>query len=154
MKKLITLLLTVLPFLTIAQEKGTDKIIIKTDKTVEENFKTVKLQLAEKGIEIASQDADIHQIKTGVTPITKYGASAYYIIFCKDNEIQIKGMFNTGIVMGGMVKDTDPFRQIVNRKLGLYGVSWQSILALAKQFGTDISYSDAPVRQVIKDDVY
>lgn len=162
--RLYTLLLLLFAFnATNAQQqapKGADKIIIKNDKSAADNFLAVKMILAEKGIEIASQDKDIYQIKTGVTPITKYGAGAYYIIFCKDNSIQLTGMFNTGLELNILVKDNDPFKQIVNRKLGLFAESWKAMNALAVSFGGEVEYigvADNMVKvkqEPKKDDVY
>jgi hypothetical protein len=72
MKNKVNLLLLLLftCALAHAQQKGCDKILIKNDKSASDNFLDVKLILAEKGIEIASIDKDIFQLKTGVTPIT------------------------------------------------------------------------------------
>jgi hypothetical protein len=163
--KLYTLLLLVFAcVMTHAQQqvpKNANKIVVKNDKTAADNFLAVKLILAEKAIEIASQDKDIYQVKTGVTPITKYGAGAYYVIFCKDNSIQLSGYFNTGLELNTLVKDTDPFKQIVNRKMGLYGESWRAMNDLAIQLGSDIEYLGGEVkpvtrakRDLFKDDVY
>ncbi|MBC6112989.1 hypothetical protein ACFOG5_09720 [Pedobacter fastidiosus] len=142
MKILMLTLISILTLNLYAQEvpipRGADKIIVKNNKTASENFIAVKQNLAEKGIEIAKQDKDIFQIKTGITPITKYGASAYYIIFCQDNQISVKGLFNTGIVINNMMQDT--YQQIANRKLGLNKVSFQSMVTLAKSFGSELLY--------------
>lgn len=147
--------------MTHAQQKGASKIIIKTDKDASENFIAVKLILAENGIEIASQDKDIHQLKTGVTPVTKYGAGAYYVVFCKNNSIQLSGFFNTGLELNTLVKDTDPFKQIVNRKMGLWGESWKAMNNLATLFGGEVEYLGGEEvkkvnskRDLYKDDVY
>ncbi|WP_316817306.1 hypothetical protein [Pedobacter nyackensis] len=164
MKKIYTLLFLLFACYSVqAQQqapKGADKILIKNDKTASENFVAVKLILAEKGIEIASTDKDICQIKTGVTPVTKHGAGAYYVVFCKDNSIQLSGYFNTGLELNTLVKDTDPFMQIVNRKMGLWGESWKAMNALAASFGSDIQYLGGAENMVKvkqepkKDDVY
>lgn len=166
MKKLYTCLILLFTFNTLSAQqqapKGADKIIIKNAKSASDNFLAVKLILAEKGIEISSQDKDIFQLKTGVIPITKYGAGAYYVVFCKDNSIQLIGMFNTGIELNMLVKDTDPFIQIVNRgmKGSLFKEAWIAMNSLAESFGGDISYiggTDNMVKvkpQLKKDDVY
>jgi ABC-type transporter Mla subunit MlaD len=52
----------------------------------------------------------------------------------------LTGYFNTGLELNTLVKDTDAFKQIVNRKLGLFGESWKSMNALAASFGSDIEY--------------
>ncbi|SDJ95185.1 hypothetical protein SAMN04487898_105135 [Pedobacter sp. ok626] len=147
MKKIYTILIVLLACnMLFAQQqapKGSDKIIIKNDKSASDNFISVKLILAEKGIEIASQDKDIYQLKTGVAPVTKYGAGAYYVVFCKDNSIRLTGMFNTGFQLNMLVKDTDPLIQIVNRgmKGSLFNEAWKAMNELAATLGGDISYT-------------
>lgn len=143
-KLLIFAALITLTFGIYAQDKApkdVNKIIIKTDKSASDNFILVKQVLAENGIEIASQDKDINQIKTGVTPITKYGASAYYLFFCKDNTIVLNGLFNSGVKIN--VNDSDPFTTIKNKRLGLWGVSFDAMQKLALKLGKNISYETA-----------
>jgi hypothetical protein len=157
MKKLL-LSLVLLTTITISNgqaQKGADKIIIRNDKSASDNFMAVKLVLAEKGIEIASQDKDIYQLKTGIIPISRYGAGAYYVLLCSENKIQLTGYFNTGLELNALVKDTDPFKRIVNRNLGLYGEAWRAMNALALQLGNDVTYTGTFVKQEPKkDDVY
>lgn len=162
MKKIYLQLIMLFAFnILMAQQKGADKIIIKNARLASDNFLSVKLIFAEKGIEITSQDKDVFQMKTVVTPITKYGAGSYYIVFCKDNSIQITGYFNTGLELNTLVKDTDPFKQIVNRKGGLWGEAWKAMNNLALLFGQDIQYVGGEElkkvttkRDKYKDDVY
>lgn len=77
------------------------------------------------------------------------------MLFCSNNKIQLTGYFNTGLELSTLVKDTDPFKQIVNRTLGLYGESWKAMNTLALQLGNDVMYTGAFVKPVAKrDDVY
>lgn len=88
--------------------KGAKQIIISNSRTGIDNFKYVKGQLADKGVEIINQDQDIFQIKTGLIE-GKRGIMNYYLIRCKENTINISGFYISpvdgtvgGIENGGM----------------------------------------------------
>lgn len=142
-------MVVLLPFITIAQEKGADKIIISNTNTANDNFIKVKLELAEQGFEIATQDKDIFQLKTGNKNL-QGGKSFYYLIFCKDKQINIQGFFTTSRV--GMVQITD--EPIQYRKGGLYTQTWKAMVDLVGKFG-ELSYVGGIMKPLAKaDDVY
>jgi hypothetical protein len=137
--------------MAIAQQeapKWTDKIIVSSDGTAEENFIKTKQSLAEKGIEIASQDKDIFQIKTGDIP-TQWGGTQYYVIFCKDKTIQITGNAKSGIKLS--LRDADPYAPIVNRgmKGSILKESFKLMDSFAKTINGEIKYESSKV--VIKE---
>lgn len=70
--------------------KIADKIIVQNDKTAEENFKLAKQLLADDDIEIAFQDKDIWQIKTGRIRLSNEAGYAY-LINCKERKVTITG---------------------------------------------------------------
>jgi len=117
-------------------------IVIKNNHSAEENLLLVKKALAEKGIEISSQDKDILQLKTGITPVSKLGYSAYYIIYCKTNQIQINGLYNTGdkVITSGVTINNDPFQKIYYTKWGGNGYAFKAMNDLAKSLGENLEY--------------
>lgn len=130
--------------LLIAQEipKKSDKIIVTSTLTAEQNFIKVKQQLADIGIDIATQDRDIFQIKTGDIA-TKWGGTLYYVIFCKEGHIQITGNAKTGIKLGLM--DADPYSPIVFRgmKGSMTKESFMLMNEFAKKLGNNIEYQSS-----------
>lgn len=72
--------------------KGAKQIIISNSRAGIDNFKYVKGQLADRGVEITNQDQDIFQIKTGFIE-GKKGIMNYYLIRCKENTISISGFY-------------------------------------------------------------
>jgi len=145
MKRHIYFILLLIPIVGVCQEipKKADRIIVANDKTASENFILVKQILADKGIEIANQDKDINQIKSGSISITKYGANGYFIFNCKDKNVLVTGMFKAGyeVSIGG-VKGTDDFESIAFKGMNgsLYKASFEKMNDFAKLLGKDIKY--------------
>lgn len=71
--------------------KGNNRIIVKTDLNKSENFKKIKLALANDGIGISSMDEDIYQIQSNPINVKETPCTAKYIFLCKDNEVVING---------------------------------------------------------------
>lgn len=117
-----------IPIFLCAQEfpKGANKIVVSTRNSPSENFANVKRVLAADGIEIAKQDAEVLQIKTGTVKASNEKASCYFIITCNGNEIIIRGMYKTGLT----------------REIGL-GISQESEYQTIQNFGKSRSpYKD------------
>lgn len=154
MKKLITLLLVVLPFFTIAQvaPKNADKIIVQNERSAEENFKLAKQLLADNDIEIASQDKEIYQIKTGRIRINN-DAGCAYLINCKEGKVTITGSWGTtlGLNIGGITSAPSTYR-LINK--GTQKGIFNQMNDFAKKLGDNISYTTLVKAVPQKDDVY
>lgn len=118
MKKLLLLLLA-LPCGAFAQRtdtipfKNSDRIIIRNNLSADENFNLIKKSLSENEIEIASQDTEAKQIKSGVIPLeNSLGSNAnyYLLFFAKDNQLSIRGYFKSGISAGGFITLEDGYQ--------------------------------------------
>lgn len=123
--------------------KKANKIIVSNEKMAADNFVFVKQLLADKGIEIANQDKDINQIKSGNVVITKYGASGYFIFNCKDKSVIVTGMFKAGYeVSFGGVKGTDDYQTIEYRGMSgsLFRASFEKMNDFAKLLGPTLKY--------------
>jgi len=102
MKKIIIALILVISSINAYSQfdipKGADKIVIKNDRTAQQNFLLSKQILADNSIEIDKQDGDIHQVKSGKVKLNNY---AYYImlISSKDSLISITGTWANTITV-------------------------------------------------------
>lgn len=147
--------LLLVSFLSFAQApKGASKIIVNNTKSAADNFLLVKQQLAENSIGIAQQDKDVFQIVTN-TINGKY----IYVIFCKDNAIQITGTYTTGydVHLGFGIIDKDEASKITNRGMSgsIIKRSFQSMESFAKALGTNITYGDVQTtKKPQNDDAY
>ena len=155
MKKLILLLLVVLPFITMAQTeilKNADKIIVINEKSAMDNFIKAKQALADLDVEILSQDKDIYQIKTGKIRSTNDGWYSY-LVNCRDGKISITGQWGTNL---GMLSQGASTYAITNK--GLQKYIFNKMNDYAKQLGDKLEYSVTPTiaktRAKSDDDVY
>lgn len=158
MKKLIIILI-VLPSFVWAQgieiPKNSDKIIVVNQLTAEQNFIKAKQALADKDIEVASQDRDIYQIKTGRIRSSDNGGYTF-LINCKDGKISITGTWgsNLGLNVGGITQGSSIYS--IKYK-GTEKYFFNQMNDLAKELGTEIQYQTTIVMvkpKVNKDDVY
>jgi hypothetical protein len=157
MKKLM-LLMFLLPFLAVAQTeipKGSDKITIINNHTASENFLLAKQILADQDIEIATQDKDIFQIKTGKIRASDNGTFSY-LINCRDNKVTMTGTWgsNLGLNIGGLT--SGPSLYAIQYK-GTQKFMFNQMNDIAKQIGVNLEYSNTIVYVKPKksyDDVY
>jgi hypothetical protein len=154
MKKLIALIVMLLPFFINAQvvPKNADKIIVQNDNSAEQNFKLAKQLLADNDIEVASQDKDIFQIKTGRIRINN-DAGCTYLINCKDDKVTITGSWGTtlGINIGYITSAPSTYQLIYK---GTQKSTFNRMNEFAKKLGDNISYTTLSKKVPQKDDVY
>jgi len=123
--------------------KGTTKIIVKTERSTKDNFKTLLNVLLDYDFEIENKDSELFTIKTGQKPIPRTGS--YYLNFmCKEDLIEITGKFYSGISMElNGVKSEDKQESITNKgmKNSIYKISFQEMFNVANLIGTNLSYN-------------
>jgi hypothetical protein len=123
--------------------KKADRIIISNEKSSAENFLLVKQILSDSDIEIASQDKEIFQIKSGQIPITRGGASSYYNFNCRQGKIVVTGFYKGGydLDIGGVISK-DEYTRIQNRGMGgsITKEAWNKMDIFSQKLGDRITY--------------
>jgi|GEM_PF-893446 len=125
--------------------KRANKIILLNDKTAEENFTILKQSLAEAGIEVANQDKDIFQIKTGAI-ITKGfagGSDVFLLLSCKDSSIIIRGQLRSSLVITSGNATSDSALETVSYtgfKGSIYRKAWEGMDNFARSLNIDRIY--------------
>jgi hypothetical protein len=154
MKKILLMLLTLLPLLSMAQQmeipKNSDKIIVINQVTAEENFKKAKQILADMDVAIATQDRDTWQIKSGEIRQTD-NVSYRYLINCRDNKVSITGTWGTniGINVGGITQG--PSTYVISYK-GAVKIMFNKMNDFAKQLGGELTYESSKAKAETKTD--
>ncbi|TKC10707.1 hypothetical protein FA048_11080 [Pedobacter polaris] len=143
MKKLIFALL-LFPIFSLAQvipEKA-NQIIVVNNQTAYANFIDVKLLLAKKGIELASQDKDTFEVKSGSIMVDSLSKS-YYTFTCRDDKIIITGINKSN----SKASDADTKTAVkletianVGLKGSLTQLSFKAMNDFAKFLGTKLKY--------------
>ena len=123
--------------------KKADRIIIANEKSAADNFLLVKQILSDNDIEIASQDKDIFQIKSGQITITRGGASGYYNFNCRQGKIVVTGFYKAGydLNIGGVIAK-DEYTKIQNRGIGgsITKEAWNKMDIFSQKLGDKITY--------------
>lgn len=152
------MLLIALPIFAVAQTeipKGSDKIVVINQLTADQNFIKAKQALADKDIEIASQDKDIFQIKTAQIRSTENGGYAF-LINCKEGKVSITGSWgsNIGLNIGGFTQSPSVYK--IQYK-GAQKYFFNKMQEFAKELGIQIEYLTTAVMvkpPVNKDDLF
>ncbi|RAJ19246.1 hypothetical protein LY11_05300 [Pedobacter cryoconitis] len=118
--------------------KNSDKIIVINQQTSEQNFIKVKQALADRDIEIATQDRDIFQIKTALIRSTENGGYSF-LINCKDGKVSFTGTWgsNLGLNIGGITQAPSIYK--IQYK-GAQKYFFNKMKEFAETFGTEIRY--------------
>lgn len=149
MKRLIFSLALLFPLFCFSQKtdtipfKNAEKVICKNNLSASENFKLVKNILQDEEIEIASQDKDVLQIKTGNISfgVTLLPAANYNMIFfCKDSLISIKSFYKSGISTGLFTTVEESYIQVLFYKPNKKNVPFDKMVKLAKKMKGIVYY--------------
>lgn len=137
MRKLLLLLL-LLPFVVLGQEipKGVTKIIITNTLSAKDNFNLVTKTLLDNDNFIEQSDSVTYYVKTQSKKPNKGIGLRFLNVRAMDNQVEISGMYKSGIEVGGIADNYEP---IINRS-GLYRNVFADMNALALKFGGTLSY--------------
>ncbi|WP_281631226.1 hypothetical protein [Flavobacterium luteolum] len=96
--------------------KKTWKILIKNDKSAEENFTLVGRTILENDFQIEKKDNDFLSIQTSPKNLEKLNAIYYLNFVIKDSLIILTGMskLNISINLGGITSESS-YEKIINR---------------------------------------
>ncbi|WP_395805232.1 hypothetical protein [Daejeonella sp.] len=97
----ILVLFLLIPVGIFAQEipKGATKIIINNELSAKDNFDLVVKTLLDNDYFIDAKDAELFTVKTQPKKVNKWTGLYFLNIRTMDKEIQVSGMFKTGIDM-------------------------------------------------------
>jgi len=139
MRKLILLLL--LPIGLFAQDKGSSKIFIKNELSAKDNYTLIVKSLMDNDYFIETKDLETLYIKTQPKPVNKNMGLYYLNIRSLDKQIQISGLFKTGIEINfGGVNSTDNYGPII-LKGGFYKVAFENMNNFALKIEGDKTYN-------------
>lgn len=123
--------------------KKADRIIIANEKSAAENFLLVKQVLSDNDIEIANQDKDIFQVRSGQITVIRGGASSYYNFNCRQGKIVVTGFYKGGydLNISGIIAK-DEYTKIENRGMGgsITKEAWNKMDIFSQKFGEKITY--------------
>lgn len=148
--KVLLILFVLLPGYALAQKTDTipfkdcDRIIIKNDLSAEENFMLIKKTLSENEIEIASQDSESKQLKSGIIPLeNRLGSKAnyYMLFFVKEGRVSIKGFYKSGLSSGGFITLEDGYQSAKYFKPKKRNIVFEKMVSLSKSIPGQMFYA-------------
>lgn len=142
MKTLITIGLFLICTVCHSQEKKDSKIIVAVSDTG--IFNKVVLKLYEEGYTLETKDPSLGFIATNEKATPNSGIASIKVhILVKDSSLTFSGLFAPNLeqkFMGMKVQRTFNPITFVGEKGGMPKMCWRVMEALAKQFGSRISY--------------
>jgi hypothetical protein len=112
------LCLFIFPIVLFAQDipKGATKIIINNELSAKDNFDLVIKNLLDNDYFIDAKDTELFTVKTQPKKVNKWTGLYFLNIRTMDKEIQLSGMFKTGIdlTLSG-VRPTDEYDTVTYR---------------------------------------
>lgn len=119
-----------------------NRIIIFNEKSAQQNYIHAKSIIADNGIEIKTQDADILQITTGIIP-GKGNSESHYIIQCKDSLISIRGLFKSNLKINIFGQTGEGATEQISN-MGMPGSVYQKVFnamnTFALKMGSTVKY--------------
>uniref|UniRef100_UPI00404A87AB hypothetical protein n=1 Tax=Gelidibacter sp. TaxID=2018083 RepID=UPI00404A87AB len=133
------LCLFIFPTVLFAQDipKGATKIIINNELSAKDNFDLVIKNLLDNDYFIDAKDTELFTVKTQSKKVNKWTGLYFLNIRTMDKEIQLSGMFKTGIdiTLSG-VRSTDEYDTVTYRgmKGSLFILAFEKMDEIALKF--------------------
>lgn len=140
------LFLFILPITLFAQDipKGASKIIINNELSAKDNFNLIVKTLLDNDYFIDTKDTELFTVKTQPKKVNKWTGLYFLNIRTMDKEIQLSGMFKTGldITVSG-VRSTDEYDTITYKgmKGSLFILAFEKMDEIASKFKGSKSYN-------------
>ncbi|MDQ1139480.1 hypothetical protein [Pedobacter agri] len=152
MKRILLILTLALPLFAFSQRQdsipfvGATKIIIKNDKSAEDNYQLAAKTLLDQNYTIEKSDKEFHQLYSGSVKVFGEGTTRWVSLYVlsRDGSITIVGRAKRTeqLQLINVPKDTDNFETLPYKKNLLLKNIFAQTTAFAKSIGGKIIYSE------------